>query len=132
MIRMNRSSYYAWFNRPTSVITAQILHLYRRAKALFRQSRNRLDYRELKKKLRKEGFHIGDYKVRRLMKTLGLDVTQHVAYKVTTKRKYCDAVADNVLNQQFNPDGPNQVWAGDITYLQTGEGWMYLAVVIDV
>jgi putative transposase len=82
--------------------------------------------------LRKKGFHIGDYKVRRLMKTLGLDVTQRVAYKVTTKHKHCDAVVDNVLNQQFNPDGSNQAWVSDITYLRTGEGWMYLAVVMDV
>jgi transposase InsO family protein len=41
-------------------------------------------------------------------------------------------VADNLLNQNFNPVGPNQIWAGDITYLLTGEGWMYLAIVMDL
>lgn len=84
------------------------------------------------KKLRAEGFQIGRYRVRNLMAKLGLEVTQRKAYKITTKRKASDAVADNLLNQNFNPLGPNQVWAGDVTYLKTGEGWMYLAIVMDL
>lgn len=54
------------------------------------------------------------------MKRLGLRVKQRVAYKVTTKRKHSDKVADNLLNQNFNPVGPNQIWAGDITYCVPG------------
>ena len=88
--------------------------------------------REMMKKLRKEGFEIGRYRVRKLMAKLGLKVTQRIAYKITTKRKHSDAVADNLLNMNFNPVGPNQVWAGDVTYLKTGEGWMYLAIVMDL
>lgn len=84
------------------------------------------------KKLREEGIHIGRYRVRKLMRKLGLRVTQRMAYKVTTKRKASDAVADNLLNLNFNPVGPNQIWAGDVTYLKTGEGWMYLAIVMDL
>ncbi len=129
---VSRSAYYAWLNRPAKLITADTLNLYRRAKTLFRQSRNSLGYRELGKKLRKEGFRVGDYKVRKLMAKLGLIATQRVAYKVTTKRKHSDAVADNLLNMNFNPIGVNQIWAGDITYLKTGEGWMYLAIVMDL
>ncbi len=114
------------------LITAETLHLHRRMKALFKQSRNSLGSREMMKKLREEGIETGRYKVRKLMKILKLKVTQRIAYKVTTKRNHNDDVADNLLNQNFNPVAPNQVWAGDITYLKTGEGWMYLAIVMDL
>jgi len=74
------------------------------------------------KKLREEGFEIDRFKVRRLMTKLNLTVTQRIAYKVTTKRKHSDAVADNLLNLSFDPVGANQVWASDLTYLKTVEG----------
>ena len=129
---MSRSAYYTWLGRPCEVICVNTLHLHRRMKALFKQTRQSLGSREMTKKLREEGFTIGRYRVRKLMKKLGLGVKQRVAYKVTTKRKYSDTVADNLLNQNFNPVGPNEVWAGDVTYLKTGEGWMYLAIVMDL
>jgi len=62
------------------------------------------------------GFKITRYKTRKLMVKLNLVVKQRVAYKVTTKHKHSDAVADNLLNQNFNPIAPNQIWAGDVTY----------------
>ncbi len=131
-MKISRSAYYAWLNRPVKIITAEQLHLYRRAKAIFKQSRSSLGYRELRKRLCKEGFNVSEYGVQKLMNKLGLVVTQRIAYKVTTKRKHSDAVADNLLNQNFNPIAANQVLAGDVTYLKTGEGWMYLAIVMDL
>jgi putative transposase len=113
---VSKSAYYAWRKRPAVIISAQTLDLHRRAKALFKESRDSLGSRELGKKLRKEGFEITRYQVIKLMKRLCLIVKQRIAYKVTTKRKHSDAVADNLLNMNFNPPGPNQVWAGDISY----------------
>ncbi len=129
---VSTSAYYDWLKRPGNVITAETLHLYRRIKQLFKRSRESLGNREMVKLLRKEGIQIGRYRVRTLMTQLGLKAKQRQAYKVTTQRKHSDAVADNLLNQNFNPVGPNQVWAGDVTYLKTAEGWMYLAIVMDL
>ncbi len=131
-MKISRSAYYAWLKRPAKLITAKQLNLYRRAKVIFEQSRNSLGYRTLRKRLCKEGFSVSAYGVQRLMAQLNLVVTQRIAYKVTTKHKHSDAVADNLLNQNFNPLAPNKVWAGDVTYLKTGEGWMYLTIVMDL
>lgn len=129
---VSTSAYYDWVSRPGRIVEAQELMLRRRIKALFEKSRASLGSREMMKALRGEGFAIGRYRTRRLMKQMGLKVVQRVAYKVTTKRKHGDAVADNLLNQNFDPVAPNEVWAGDVTYCRTGEGWMYLAVVMDL
>jgi putative transposase len=129
---ISKSAYYAWLKRPAFVISAQTLQLYRRAKALFKVSRNSLGSHELTKVLRKEGFEVTHYRVIKLMNRLALVVKQRVAYKVTTKRKHSDSVADNLLNINFNPAAPNEVWAGDVSYLKTGQGWLYLAIVMDL
>ena len=66
------------------------------------------------------------------MKKQGLVVKRKRKYKVTTDSNHSFAVADNVLNRAFSPAAPNRVWASDITYLWTQQGWLYLAVVIDL
>ena len=129
---MSHAAYYAWRKRPAKVITADELNLYRRIKQLFQLSRGSLDARTLMKQLRKEGFNIGRHRVRALMKRLKLKVVQRQAYKVTTLRKHHHEVAANQINQDFNPEQPNQVWAGDVTYLRTHQGWLYLAIVMDL
>jgi transposase InsO family protein len=101
-------------------------------KELFRGSRDSLGSRTLMENLQKEGFTLGRDRTRRLMKVLNLKVKQKCKYKVTTDSKHTLPVAENVLNRQFSPQAPNQVWGTDITYLWTQQGWIYLAVVIDL
>lgn len=132
VMNVGESAFYAWNARPAKIITTGELHLYRRAKALFKASRGSLGSLELAKNLNREGLQVTRHRVRMVMHQLGLKATQRVAYKVAAKRKHNDRVAVNLLNQQFNPLEPNQAWASDVTYLKTGEGWMYLAIVMDL
>jgi len=131
-MNVSRSAYYAWSRRPVKLITEAELKLNNRFKSLFNKSRQCLGSRQLMKNLRKEGFNIGRYKVGSLMKKFGFRVKQRVPYKVTTMRKHSHSVADNILNQQFNPSNYNMIWAGDVTYLRTYQGWMYLSIVMDL
>lgn len=129
---VQRSAYYDWRARPGKVVPPQELTLRRCMKALFAGSRGSLGSRTMMRNLRDEGFEIGRDKTRWLMKRLGLKVRQKRKYKVTTDSKHNLPVAKNVLNRQFSPAAPNQVWGTDITYLWTQQGWIYLAVVIDL
>ncbi|WP_339671534.1 IS3 family transposase [uncultured Paraglaciecola sp.] len=112
MMKVSKSAYYAWCARPRQLITEHELSLYRQAKALFKASRNSLGSRELSKKLHEAGYKISRYRTIKLMKKLKLKVKQRIAYKFTTKRKHSDKVANNLLNQNFNPLASDEIWAG--------------------
>lgn len=129
---VQRSAYYDWRARPGKIIVPEELALRRRMKALFTASRDTLGSRTMMENLRGEGFAIGRDRTRRLMKAMNLIVKQKRKYNVTTDSNHHFPVAENVLGRQFSPPGPNQVWATDITYLWTQQGWVYLAVVIDL
>jgi len=129
---VSRSAFYDWLERPAKIISEEELNMYRTARQLFKRSRRSLGSRQLCKNLKLAGFKIGRHRTRSIMRKLKLVVKQRQAYKVTTKRKHSDSVADNLLAQQFNPAQANLVWAGDVTYLRTNQGWMYLAIVMDL
>lgn len=126
------SSYYAWLKRSAQVIPASELALRRRLKALFEASRRSLGSRTLMNQLREEGFEVGRYRVRRLMKLMGLVVKRKRKFRITTQSNHRLPVAQNILNRQFRPAKPNQAWGTDVTYVWTREGWLYLAIVIDL
>lgn len=129
---LHRSAYYDWIERGATVISQEEVELRRRMKALFMASRESLGSRTLMQHLRAEGHCVGRFRVRKRMKLLGLEVKSKRKIKVTTDSKHSLPVAANVLNRNFSPAAPNRSWSTDITYLWTDEGWVYLAVVIDL
>lgn len=131
VMRVSASAWYAWRKRP-EVPAPDDIAVRVRLKALFTASREGAGSRALVRKLREEGIIISRWRVMKLMQEDGLVCRQRRAYKVTTKPRPGAEVAPNLLNQNFTPPGPNQVWVSDITYLKTGEGWLYLAAIMDL
>jgi transposase InsO family protein len=84
------------------------------------------------RELRSRGFAASKERVERLMREHHIHARHKRRYKMTTDSKHNLPVADNLLNRNFNPIAPNQVWTSDITYLWTKEGWLYLAIVLDL
>ena len=132
VMQVSTSGYYDWRSRGGELVDSQRWRLGHRMKALFNESRQSLGSRQMMKQLRKEGFEIGRYRVRKLMKNLGLVVKRQKRFVLTTDSKHALPVAKNVLNRDFAPAQKNRVWTTDITYIWTLQGWMYLAVVIDL
>ena len=132
VLAVSKSAYYIWRSRANAAQSATEQALRQRMQDLFAESNSSLGSRRMVKQLCKEGYQIGRYRVRGLMKELNLVVKQKRKFKVTTNSRHSLPVADNILNRRFNPEQPNQVWATDITYIWTREGWLYLAVVIDL
>ena len=84
------------------------------------------------RELRARGFPASKPRVERLMQENGIRARHKRRYKVTTDSKHNLPIAANLLDRNFNPSAPNQVWTSDITYLWTDEGWLYLAIVLDL
>ncbi|AUQ52899.1 putative transposase [Phaeobacter inhibens] len=82
--------------------------------------------------LKELGLNVGHRRVERLMRENGIRVERSKKYKVMTDSNHAFNIAPNLLNRDFSADQPNQKWAGDISYVWTREGWLYLAVILDL
>jgi putative transposase len=82
--------------------------------------------------LQARGHRIGIGRIERLMREHGIRARHKRRFKATTNSKHSMPVALNLLNREFTPTAPNRVWTGDITYIATDEGWLYLAIVLDL
>jgi len=131
-LRVTRSGFYAWTHRPPSARATQDGHLLQRLCLVHARHRRLYGRPRLHRALRSEGVRISAKRVRRLMQAGGLTAVGRRPYRVTTDSAHAWPVATNRLARQFGVTVPHQRWAADITALPTGEGWGYLAVVLDL
>lgn len=131
-LEVSRSGYYAWFNREESNRSKQNRHLTMVIKGEFDESRKTYGYRRIHQSLKTNGNTCGKNRVARLMKRAGLQPKTRKKFKATTNSKHKLPIHQNHLQRAFKPKHLNQAWTSDITYVWTQEGWLYLAVVMDL
>ena len=133
LLGVTRSGYYSYqrrnANTPADPEHQEMLHWVRE---IAKSSDYSYGSRRMKKALNALGFPIGRNKARRLMREANIQVRHRKKYKVTTNSNHKQPVYDNLLVRRFDVDKPNEVYVSDITYVWTQEGWLYLAVVIDL
>ena len=134
VLAVSRSGFYAYVQRQTTTcIGAEEVALVARVKAIAAETRSSYGSRRMAKQLQDDGFAVGRYKARRLMQQAAVTVRRPKPHHpVTTDSRHGYAVAPNLLARQFTVGQPNQVWVGDITYVWTAEGWLYVAVLLDL
>ena len=132
VLKVSRSGYYAWRVRPEShraKTDRELTGVIRRVHAESKQVYGRP---KVTAELKAEGYRCGQRKVERLMRLAGLRGCPQRRFKVTTQRNPCHPVAENLIQQDFTAEAPNQRWASDITFISTHQGWLYLAVIMDL
>jgi len=133
VLAVSLSGYRAWKRggqpERTRLTTAQAVAL---LKSLHAEVKGAYGSRRMHAELQERGYRIGLRRVERLMREHGIRARHKRRFKATTDSRHSMPVADNLLARQFTPEAPNRVWTGDITYIQTAEGWLYLAVVLDL
>ena len=132
VVQVSTRGYRAWAARPACQrertdlkVLAHIREQYSLSKGTYGRPRMTMELKEV-------GLDVGERRVGRLMKINGIRPVRTRRHKVTTDSQHSLDVAANLLDGDFLAEAPNQKWAGDITYIWTAEGWLYLAVVIDL
>ena len=130
-LTVSRSGFYEWRDRPLSVPAARRALLKIKIQALFDAFDGTYGYRRIHAELLRGGEQVGDELVRRLMRELGLVACHPRPYKTTTIADTKPAPIPDLVERDFTADRPGTKLVGDITYIATWEGWLYLATVID-
>ena len=129
---VSMSGYYAWKTRGPSKQQYGDMVLLAHIRNRFTLSHETYGSPRLHADLRADGITCGRHRIARIMRDNGLKALQKRRYKKTTDSDHGGPVAPNVLDQDFTAEAPNQKWGVDISYIWTAEGWLYLAVVVDL
>jgi putative transposase len=130
--KVSASGYYKWFKRPPSKRTKEEARLEVEIKAAHKRTRGTCGPERLQKDLAAHGVKVGILKIRRIRKKLGIRCKQVKKFKATTDSNHTLPVAENLLDQDFTVEAPEEAWVSDITYIPTDEGWLYCAAHKDL
>ena len=132
-MQVHRSGYYCYLKKEINLQNKKDEDiLLFEVKVLHIKSRESYGSRRISKGLKEKGFCVGRYRARTLMFKAKIRCKQRRRFRVTTQSEHRYPIAKNILNREFAVNKPNKAWVADITYLWTQEGWLYLAVVLDL
>lgn len=132
VLGVSKGGYYEWRDRPQSKQAKRKEKLTAQIKRVYMESKRRYGSPKITKVLNQKGWNVSQKTVTRIMHENNLRSKTVKKYKATTNSKHSYPVYPNLLNQQFQVDEPGKVWVGDITYVWTKQGWLYLATIMDL
>ena len=132
VMEVSRSGFYDFMKRLQRPKDPQEQRLIVKVRAIHKANDEAYGSRRMSQALRADGEDVGRCQAGTLMKKANVEVKQKKRFRATTDSKHNYPVAPNLLDRQFDVETPNTAWGGDITYLWTDEGWLYLAVIIDL
>jgi putative transposase len=131
-LQVSRAGFYAWPARAPAPRVEADARLGVEIAAIYAESRQRYGSPRIQAELADRGRRAGRKRVARLMRARGLAARRRRRFRVTTQSRHPFPIAPNVLARQFERSESDQAWVTDITYIPTGEGWLYLAVILDL
>jgi transposase InsO family protein len=132
VLSVSKSGYYRWLKRGKSKTQLANQKILKTIREIFNNHHQRYGYRRVWFELYLRGINCSKNRVARIMKADSLKAKRIKKFRITTKSNHSLPVAPNLLNRDFVVPAPDRVWVSDITYIWTWEGWMYLAVIIDL
>jgi len=132
VLGVSQSGFHAFKGRPSSARQRQDMVLLAHVRSAFKLSNGTYGSPRMTRELQDDGHSVGRRRTARLMRENGLVARQKRRFKRTTDSEHSWPVAPNLLDQAFKADAPDQKWGVDISYIWTREGWLYLAIVLDL
>jgi hypothetical protein len=129
---LSKSGFYAWMKRPASRRATTSAILQAAVRVAFDESRSTYGSPRVHAALVAQGWKVSKTRVEREMRKLGLIARRPKRFRITTDSAHDQPIAENILDRKFEAAQPNRVWSTDITYVWTREGWLYLAIIIDL
>ena len=132
VLRVPRSCYYRWFTGNISQRDFENQRLTQVIKQVFQESKNTYGSPRIAANLKRQGHVVSRPRVDRLMRKEGLRSKTKRRFRVTTASNHGYSISENHLSRNFKPKTLNETWVSDITYIKTGQFWLYLTTVIDL
>lgn len=129
---VSKSGYYDWIKRPRSKRKIDDQYFVREIHKIHIETKENYGVIKTWRELKANGIKCGKHRVARIRNSYGIECRRRRRFKITTMSKGTKFVAPNLLNRCFKSSKPNQVWVGDVTFIRTLSGWLYLAVLIDL